>query len=134
MSQCLGCGKLPEAEGQAALRQFLDKAGLPPRQASLAELVFEELASNIIRHGYTDSREHTIEVRITLADDELVMHFEDDGKPFNPLNWQPAPLPASLDEAGDGGLGLFLVRKAAKSLRYERQADRNWLTVVIGLT
>ena len=121
-------------ESQAALRQFLDKAGLPSRQFALAEVVFEELASNIIRHGYTDDREHSIEVRITLEDDEVVMHFEDDGEPFDPLRWQPAPLPASLDEAGAGGLGLLLVRKAAKSLRYERQAGRNWLTVVIGRT
>ena len=65
----------------------------------------------------------------------IVLTFDDDGPPFDPLE---RPLPAaakSLEEAQLGGLRLLLVRKASPRLHYERTVDRkNRLTVAIALT
>ena len=38
---------------------------------------------------------------------------------------------ASLEERSVGGLGIFMVKKMAKSVAYRREGDRNVLTVVM---
>ena len=46
------------------------------------ELAFEEVAANIVRHGHPTE---DVEVAIRFDDDEIVLTFEDDGAPFDPL-------------------------------------------------
>jgi anti-sigma regulatory factor (Ser/Thr protein kinase) len=95
-----------------------------------AELVFEELVANIVKHGAPDR--HALEVRFTLEvrPDSIILTFDDNGVAFDPRG-RPDPLPQkSLDEARIGGYGLMLVRRAASSLDYLRTADgHNRLTV-----
>lgn len=96
-----------------------------------AELVFEEVISNVIRHAGA----HQIEVSLARQAEAIVLTFEDDGEPFDPLQ-RPTPVPpTSIEEAPLGGLGLLLLRKASTQLRYERIAGHtNRLTVTIATT
>jgi anti-sigma regulatory factor (Ser/Thr protein kinase) len=48
--------------------------------------------------------------------------FEDDGRPFNPLEAAPSQPPTSIETAKIGGLGIPLVARLSASLRYERPA------------
>jgi serine/threonine-protein kinase RsbW len=111
-------------------RAALDACGVRGPARYNAELVFEEVVSNVIRHG------HAAEIEFSLtcepATHVIVLTFEDAGPPFDPLA-QPLPtLPKSLAEAPLGGLGLLLVRKAATHLQYERTSTQtNRLTVTI---
>ena len=111
-------------------RAALDACGIRGPARYNAELVFEEVVSNVIRHG------HAPEIEFSLTCDPathvIVLTFEDAGPPFDPLA-QPLPtLPKSLAEAPLGGLGLLLVRKAATLLQYERTSTQtNRLTVTI---
>jgi len=118
----------------ADLRVALDVRGLHGRARNQAELVFEEVVSNVVRHGCGDGRAHRIVVSLAGDAHALVLTFDDDGLPFNPLD-QPIPtLPTSLDDAPLGGLGLLLVHRASKDLRYERTSDhKNRLTVTIAI-
>ena len=61
--------------------------------------------------------------------DDVVMRFEDDGVPFDPLQAEPPVVPTSIDDAVPGGLGLMLVRKCALSVTYQRVDGNNFLTV-----
>jgi serine/threonine-protein kinase RsbW len=90
--------------------------------------VFEEVISNVVRHGGAQQ----IEVSLARQADAIVLTFDDDGEPFDPLQ-RPAPvLPTSIEEAPLGGLGLLLLRKASTQLRYERTAGQtNRLIVTI---
>jgi serine/threonine-protein kinase RsbW len=119
-------------QAAADLRAALDRAGVQGRARYRAELIFEEVVTNVIRHGYQDNTRHTIGVDVTGGDRTIVLTFEDDGRPFDPLG-QPARVQAtSLDDPPIGGLGIAIVRKAAKDIRYTRTADgRNRLTVTI---
>lgn len=114
-------------------RAALDACGVRGPARYNAELVFEEVVSNVIRHG------HAAEIEFSLtcepATHVIVLTFEDAGPPFDPLA-QPLPtLPKSLAEAPLGGLGLLLVRKASAQLNYERTPARtNRLTVSISTT
>jgi len=112
---------------------MLDRGAVPARQAFLAELVFEEVATNIIRYAFADAGEHLFEVTITLNGEDVVMQFVDEGDPFDPLT-QPLP-PQSAPAAGEeGGFGLVLVRKAARNARYLRHEGCNRLTLAVGRT
>ncbi len=117
-------------QASAEARAALDACGIRGTARYNAELVFEEVVSNVIRHG------HAPEIEFSLAcepaADTIILTFEDAGPPFDPLS-QPLPtLPKSLEEAPLGGLGLLLVRKAASSVQYERTpAHTNRLIVTI---
>jgi len=117
------------------LRRALQNHGVDPRQAFAAELVFEELASNVVRHAGGAARlpgPPALEVAVELRRDELILRLEDDGGPFDPFSGPPRALPASLEQAAGGGLGLILVRKAATRTTYERRDGRNCVVVAIG--
>jgi anti-sigma regulatory factor (Ser/Thr protein kinase) len=118
--------------GAEGFRAALDACQVAGRARFWLEVVFEEIVTNIVRHGYTDGRVHDIDVRLTCGHTEVVLAIEDDGQPFDPLH-QPEPeRPASIDDATPGGLGIPLVRKAATGLQYERTGDgKNRLTITM---
>ncbi len=111
------------------LRGLLDTQRLDAEPRHHVELAFEEIATNIIRHA---SSSEDIEVTIAFREDEIVLTFEDNGVPFDPRERPDPASPASLDEAGFGGLGLMIVRKISTRLSYARTPQRrNNLTVAI---
>jgi len=68
------------------LRQFANQLGLTEKCYHEINLVLEELFTNIISYGYTDSAEHLITIAISHENGTLVMMIEDDGVPFNPID------------------------------------------------
>jgi serine/threonine-protein kinase RsbW len=119
-------------QASAEARDALDACGVSGRARHNAELVFEEVVSNVIRHG------HAAEISLSLdcepGAQAIVLTFEDGGPPFDPLGHPQRPLPKSLEEAPLGGLGLLMVRKASTNLQYERTSDeKNRLTVTIAM-
>jgi serine/threonine-protein kinase RsbW len=114
-----------------ALEAFIAGLGLTPAAANRIEVIFEELVSNAIRHGFTPGSDQSVRVRLAATADDVELTFEDDGAPFNPLD-QAAPAPFdAIGTARLGGLGLPLVRKMAAGLRYERPADAGRVNRVV---
>ncbi|HYC47811.1 MAG TPA: ATP-binding protein [Burkholderiales bacterium] len=114
------------------LREALDRRTLDERPRYRVELVFEEVVTNVIRHSSSRHLSCSIEVDIRFEKDQVVLSFEDDGRPFDPRQYELPPLPQSLEEAGVGGLGIMLVRGASTHIDYERtRENRNHLTVRI---
>jgi anti-sigma regulatory factor (Ser/Thr protein kinase) len=125
------------APAQRALREFLEAAGIGGRALYNTELVFEELVTNVIRHGQRDRSAGShplIDVGASVRDDEIVLTVEDDGPFFDPSQSVPAPLPTRIEDAQIGGLGLRLVRMAARRIDYQRLDNRNRSTVGISRT
>src|SRR5687767_9287118 len=123
-----------EAYARAAeeLRSTLDEHALDERTRYRIELVFEELVTNVIRHSSSHHLNPSIEARVTFEHDCIVLTLEDDGRPFDPRQYEIAAPPKSLEEASVGGLGIMLVRKACDQIEYERTREhRNHLMVRI---
>jgi anti-sigma regulatory factor (Ser/Thr protein kinase) len=95
------------------------------------ELILEESLMNVIWHGFDEAGEQAIDVYVSICGGDIALRFEDAGRAFDPTHRPDPRLPASLDEASPGGLGLLLVRKFAKSVHYERLGGRNRLTICI---
>lgn len=102
---------------------------LPEEVVGDIRLALEEVVTNVIMHGYTDSDEHEIEIRFSAAADRVSFTIIDDGQPFDPLS-QPAPEPNNgFDDIPVGGLGVHLYRQLMDNVAYQRVGDRNLLAL-----
>jgi anti-sigma regulatory factor (Ser/Thr protein kinase) len=121
---------------RAALGGLLRTADASPQGVYDAELVLEELFTNVVRHGFPhgdDEAAHTIALAFEVRGDTLLLTIEDDGVAFDPRN-APAPArPESLADARPGGLGLVLVRSVVRRLDYARENGRNRTAAVLSL-
>jgi anti-sigma regulatory factor (Ser/Thr protein kinase) len=118
---CLVLNNTLEAieDGRLALLAWFQDHHLDDRAVNRLEVIFEELVSNTIRHGFRPRSDQTLHVRARAGPGFMELTIEDDGEPFDPLA-QPAPAPfTSLATAREGGLGVALVKRLASSTRYE---------------
>jgi anti-sigma regulatory factor (Ser/Thr protein kinase) len=114
-----------------ALRHLLEERGLRGRGRYNVELIFEEIVTNIIRHGEAIHSEPEVELALGFEPEAVVMSFYDDGVPFDPREHAPDELGA-VPDARVGGLGIKLVRHASKTIDYERTPrQQNRLTVTV---
>jgi serine/threonine-protein kinase RsbW len=128
----VGRGAAGVGRAQAAAVDWLRAQGFPPASVARAELLIEEVALNILRHGFAAMEEPAASLRVSLQGDRCILEFEDRGRPFDPTQ-APLPAPAaSLAEARIGGLGVPLIRAMAVSARYARSTDgRNLLRLEV---
>lgn len=111
------------------LERFAEAHALPLAALGTLAVVVEEVVSNVIKYGYDDDGEHTIEVRLALEGDTLWVEVEDDARPFDPLAASEADLAAPIAARPVGGLGIPLIRRLTDEQRYERRRGRNVLTL-----
>ena len=118
---------------QMLVQEFLRARDCPASSIYTAELVFEEIVTNVVRHGFDDPGRHLVVVRVGLTGDKVSLEFSDDGRPFDPTAAPLEPLAESIEDARIGGLGMRLVRSMATSIRYSRVDARNLLAIEIAL-
>src|ERR1700743_1726346 len=100
---------------------MLDFLGpLDPMAQNRLEVLFEELVTNTIRHGFKPHSAQTIHVRVERKAGAVELVFEDDGEPFNPLDAAMPEAFTDIESARIGGLGIPLIVKLSSALRYER--------------
>jgi len=107
---------------------WTDRLGLPVEVRRRALTTLDEVLSNIVRHGV---RGGAGVIQMTLAYEAGVLEIEltDDADSFNPL-LVPAPdVGAPIEDRVPGGLGIALVRALADEVQYERDANRNRVTM-----
>ena len=107
---------------------------LSKKQSNEIQIVCEEVLANIILYAYPKTDEPG-DVMLELEFEEetgmLIICFIDSGIAFNPLEKDKPDLTADIMERPIGGLGIFIIRKIADSVQYERLEDQNRLTVQI---
>lgn len=115
-------------------RRLLDAERIEGKPRFDLELIFEEIVTNAIRHGFTDRPPGRITVRLTRDAQVATLVIEDDGIRFDPLEAPDHTRPGSLDDAIPGGLGIVLVRSLSSRLEYEYTAKlMNVLTISVAL-
>ncbi len=124
------------------LSQLLDYVSWAATAAGLGEagiyrlsLAVDEIATNIVMHGYeTGGRPGKLTIWADTRADRLAVYLEDTGRPFDP---REAPRPDNLDrpleERQDGGLGIFLALWGVDDFVYERRGGVNRCTFVMHL-
>jgi serine/threonine-protein kinase RsbW len=86
-----------------------------------ASLVLEELATNVVLHGFFGQSGFWIDIEAQVQGGVLTVTLEDEARPFNPLMVPEPDTTLPLEEREIGGLGLLFVRRTADQLHYERR-------------
>jgi anti-sigma regulatory factor (Ser/Thr protein kinase) len=99
-------------------------------------LAVDELATNIIVHGYQENGlTGNIDIAADVSGQSLTVVLEDCAPPYNPLKRDLEPVEEEFDkpleERPIGGLGIFFVRQAVHDFRYEYRDARNRNILVV---
>lgn len=111
--------------------ELLAPHGLGRRTSYAVELVLEELLVNVISHAFPDNDPHEIGLSVSVDSREVVITVDDDGIPFDPRQAPEPPVPATLEQATPGGLGIKLLRRYCSRIGYTRSEGRNRVTAGI---
>ncbi|MGD9862475.1 MAG: ATP-binding protein [Pseudodonghicola sp.] len=122
--------------GIAAVMSRLRGLQLPERVAGDVELALAEAVNNVTEHAYCGQGEGTITVTGRLEDARLVLRVSDHGIPM-PDHKLPEPKQIDLSvetaDLPEGGFGWGLIHALTSSVRYDRRAQRNTLSMVFAL-
>jgi serine/threonine-protein kinase RsbW len=107
---------------------------LPKSTEYAIRLCCEESFTNIVRHGLTQGDpEAKVVLELSLQGRWVCLTLVDPGKAFDPLEQAEPSKVQRLEDAQIGGLGIVLMRKFTRSMRYERRGNENILSMVFDL-
>ena len=110
------------------IQDFCLARGVDARRAYLSGLAMEEMAGNIVQHGFSkDKKRHSIDVRVVHKDDNIILRIKDDCVPFDPAEKQ------RMAEAEDvmQNVGIRMVFRMAAEVQYRSVLGLNVLTIRI---
>ena len=112
-----------EQVGEFCLRHEIDA-----RRSFFASLCMEEMAGNIVKHGFPlDNKHHSADIRVVRKNDEIILRVRDNCSAFDPSEYHRV---MQLDEAGRN-IGIRLVYGIAKEITYQNLLGMNVLTIRI---
>ena len=108
--------------------RFCTQKGLDEKRAYYAGLCLEEMAGNIVLHGFNkDTKKHAVDMRVVYEEDELVIRLSDHCIPFNPKERAEIFNPEDITK----NIGVRMVARIAKSMQYQNMLGLNVLTMVV---
>ena len=115
---------------------WLRKAGLDKKRTYRLELAVDEIATNIVNHGYQEAGlTGDVVARATITAHALEIVLEDTAVPFDPrLLTRPEQIDLPLAERPIGGLGVFLAIENVDEFRYEYVDGHNRNIFVVNRT
>ena len=110
------------------IQSFCLSHGVDQRRAYLAGLSMEEMAGNIVEHGFgKDGKSHSVDVRVVHKNDDVILRIKDDCAPFDPGERQRI---AEGDDVAKN-IGIRTVFKIARDVQYQNILGLNVLTIRI---
>jgi serine/threonine-protein kinase RsbW len=112
-------------DSTALIRDFVKEAitlaGIEKKRGYRLQLAVDEIATNIVTHGYSENgTAGPIEVWGDLDDENLTITLEDSAVPFDPFSLPPPDnLEDPLEERPFGGYGVYLTIKNVDKFYYE---------------
>lgn len=117
-----------EEEVLAVSRQvseFCTRHGIDGKRAFFSSLCMEEMAGNIVQHGFTkDKKKHSVDIRVVHKDDDIILRIRDNCIAFNPADRYEV----SEDDVAKN-IGIRLVYGVAKNVDYQSLLGMNVLTI-----
>ncbi len=101
------------------IRRFCEKRSdlkLNEDRIGRIELAANEVVANIIRHAYSGREDGSIQINITVIDNQVVIKFFDWGIEFN----QEVVPPPQFDGSQDGGFGVYIIINSVDDVKYTR--------------
>ena len=134
MESLIVTGKLESLE---KISQYVlsvaQKAELSKKDTYRLRLAVDEIATNIILHGYEEAGiEGEIICKSTIDEQAITIYLEDTGVEYDStLQEQPNNLDTPLEQREIGGLGIYLAINGVDIFKYERIGNFNRNTFAI---
>lgn len=110
------------------VQEFCLSRGVDPRRANLSGLAMEEMAGNVVEHGFTkDKKRHAIDLRVTVKDSDVILRIKDDCVPFDPGTRKELRDPS--DPAKN--IGIRMIYQIARDIQYQNMMGINVLQMRI---
>lgn len=110
------------------LEHFCLSRGTDRRRSCFAALAMEEMAGNIVRHGFSGSNSwQEAVIRVTRKGNDLILRIRDNGRYFDPVE----RLQMMDPEDRVSNVGLRLARRCASEMQYQSILGLNVLTLRI---
>lgn len=104
---------------------FCSQHGMDSKTSLYASICLEELAANIILHGFRDHRKHSIDIRVICIQGTLRLRIRDDAVPFDPVSYEAMFSREDITKI----IGLRMVSQMAKKMEYQSMLGLNVLTL-----
>lgn len=123
-----------ELKNLSQIRDFVEMAGMglgfDPDLISNVQLAVDEVATNVMLHGYR-GQGGSLEIELERVDTDLVVRLRDEAPPFDPRTVPAPDLTLPLTKRPIGGLGIHLVRRAMDEIVHRvTAAGGNELTLI----
>ena len=108
--------------------EFCRLRGIDARRSYFASLALEEMAGNVVRHGFAkDGKKHSLDIRVVHKDDGIILRLRDNCAAFNPSDHARITAP----EDGIGNIGIRMIYSIAADVQYQNLLGLNVLTIRI---
>lgn len=107
------------------VQDFCLGLGLAKKTAMLSALAVEEMAGNIVEHGFADGKKHAVDIRVLKRDDEIVIRLRDNCAPFDPKQHVEQMDPN--DPARN--VGIRIIAALSKEMTYQALFHMNVTTI-----
>ena len=107
--------------------EFCKERGIDKGAANKAGLCIEEMAGNIVRHGFTGKKRESVDISVTKTSEGLVIKLKDNCRLFDPAELGNIFDP--IDPAGN--IGIRLVRKVCREMEYHSLLGLNVLSITM---
>ena len=110
------------------IQSFCTDQGIDERRALLSGLCMEEMAGNVIEHGFAiDNKKHTVDVRVARKEDTVILRIKDDCIQFDPEERLKTKDPDDPLK----NIGIRMVYAIAEHVEYQSIMGLNVLTIRI---
>lgn len=111
-----------------SVQEFCRKRGTDEKTAYHAALAMEEMAGNIVDHGFIkDNKAHSIDIRVVHKGEDIILRLRDDCVPFNPAE----RLKLTDPENPVSNIGIRTIFAMAKDVSYQSILGMNVLTIKV---
>lgn len=108
-----------------AADEFCKNHGVSEKTSSIIALSIEEMANNIVAHGFKGKKDHSIDVRVMLKNGSPVLRLRDNCAGFDPVKY----LELHEDDDPVAHIGIRMVIKLVKDANYVNSLGLNNLTL-----
>ena len=109
---------------------FCLKHGAGRREAYYIALAAEEMANNVLKHGFTDRGFHSMELRVICKENALFLRIRDNSHVFDPIK-KMAEISENKDPAAY--IGLKMVMRLASEVVYTSALKLNNLLIRVDI-
>ncbi len=109
------------------IQTFCRERGIDEKRSYLAGLAMEEMAGNVVAHGFRkDAKKHSIDIRVVHKDERVILRIKDDCVPFDPKERRQL-----LEGDILKNIGIRMIYDLVKDIDYQNMLGLNVLTMTI---